>query len=178
MTGVRIYGCHIGQEVPEVVDHEWLNILVIHAPISDDHPYAKYNAEEFLKEHSDYDLILCGDIHKKFVIEKEGRIICNTGPMIRKTVKEWEHAPCYFEYDTTDRTLIECEIPHEPAEDVLSHEHIEAEEKRQEMLGEFVTKVKSKKMESTKIEKNIQTFCEQNEISTKTQDILAEVMND
>ena len=62
------------------------NILVIHAPISDaplfpGHEFSK--ASLLLKKHKEFDLILCGDIHKAFVTRHGKTTIVNTGSMIR-----------------------------------------------------------------------------------------------
>lgn len=178
--GVRIYGCHIGQPVSEVEDHEFKNLLVIHAPISlEDHPYVEHNAEDFLTKHKDYDLILCGDIHKKFIFEKANRIICNTGPMIRKTVDDFNHEPCFFVYDSAKHCITEHKIPYLPPEEVLSREHIEASEKREALLKEFITQVSANKgVQSSNLFKNIERFIKVNKVPQSVQNILSEVMQD
>lgn len=143
---IDVYGVNYGQDIPETIGGADINILVIHAPIAEralwpSHDYI--DARKFLGEHDDFDLILCGDIHRKFLIEKEGQIICNTGCMMRISVDLWSHHPGFFVYDTKKKfnRIEEIEIPHELSAKVLSREHIEREERVKNMLNEFVEAV-------------------------------------
>jgi len=98
IRNVRIYGASHGQEIP-VPDDGLVNILVVHEPIAMEWAGVDYiDAEVFLKEHKEYDYILCGDIHRKFLIQKNGRTILNTGPMVRRSATEYnfKHAPGFL----------------------------------------------------------------------------------
>jgi len=179
LEGVRVYGCHVGQDIPAPKDTKSLNILVIHAPISlEKAAFAHFNAKSFLHDNPKYNLILCGDIHKKFVYEEKGAIICNTGPMIRKTVAEWNHEPTFFVYDTDNQDLVEVTIPHEAAEQVLSREHIEVEERREGLMQKFIDKVGKVKMGSTKLVKNITKFLKANDMPQEVKEILDGLINE
>ena len=134
LDSTYVYGASYGQEVVEPYKEACTNILVIHAPILKGKIWAQQEnydyAPGFLRKHKEYDLILCGDIHQKFIFRDEKRIICNTGCMIRKSVDQWEHNPGLYIYDTETRKIEWEEIPHEPPEDVMSREHLEKESHR------------------------------------------------
>lgn len=152
---VALYGSNWGDNIGN--EHfKWpcqqgvTNILVIHAPISDQSLWEGQDylhAERFIK-NTPYKLVLCGDIHRTFAIKHEDRWICNTGPMIRKeaSLYNFSHRPCVFLYDTASNKLELVVIPHEPAEGVLNRDHIERDQARQKStmdMSQFVEKVKA-----------------------------------
>jgi DNA repair exonuclease SbcCD nuclease subunit len=145
--GVTVYGTSYGEEVPCDLKESRYNILVIHAPIAEKGiPGVNYiDALQFLKEHDEYDFILCGDIHEKFLIKHKGRFICNTGPMLRMEATKYmfDHRPCFFVVDTIKKDMIEeVLIPTAPAKLVLSRDHIEKQKQRQDEFNDFIERVK------------------------------------
>ena len=181
---INIYGASISQDVPEVLDTTKKNILSIHAPIAEaalfpSHDY--YDAKFFLDKYPDYDIILCGDIHRRFAITADGgkRVILNTGPIVRKegTVYNMEHVPGFYIIDTKTNDIKFHEIPHKEAEKVLTREHIIDKNERDDSLSEFVSTINESEVKGTDIKKNVQTFIDQNEISDDIKTILATTMN-
>jgi len=145
--GVTVYGASYGEEAPFDLRASDYNILVIHAPIAEKGiPGVNYiDALQFLKEHDEYDLILCGDIHEKFLIKHKGRVICNTGPMLRIEATKYmlNHRPCFFVFDTDKKNMIEeVLIPTAPGKLVLSRDHIEKQKQRQDEFNDFIERVK------------------------------------
>lgn len=145
--GVTVYGASYGEEVPFDLRASDYNILVIHAPIAEKGiPGVNYiDALQFLKEHDEYDLILCGDIHEKFLIKHKGKVICNTGPMLRIEATKYmlNHRPCFFVFDTDKKNMIEeVLIPTAPGKLVLSRDHIEKQKQRQDEFNDFIERVK------------------------------------
>ena len=183
---VHVYGASYDQEVPEVKDKKAVNILVIHKMIVDKKAWATQEdcvyAPEFLNTHKDFDLILCGDLHRKFKFESadgKGRIICNTGPLTRMTADKYNfsHAPGFFEYNTNTRKLKWHEIPHEPAEAVLTRDHIEQEQERTLKLDEFVEAVRKGEIESgTSFGDNLAMLIKQEKVNDGVKGILSRVM--
>jgi len=177
---IRIYGCHHGEKVPKT-KKIGLNILVVHAPIALKPLWSGQHymdAEDYLDKHKSFDLILCGDIHRKFLERDENRLICNTGPMLRKTAEEYsfEHKPGFFVYDTVDRSIDWEEISHKKAASVLSRDHIEDPKEVRYMLDDFIDEMSKDIKIDTDLVKNIYSFIEANDIAQEVQDLLAEVM--
>lgn len=144
--GVTVYGASYGEEVPFDLRASDYNILVIHAPIAEKGiPGVNYiDALQFLKEHDEYDFILCGDIHEKFLIKYKNRFICNTGPMLRMEATKYmfKHQPCFFVLDTDNNEIDKISIPAAPADSVLSRDHIEKQKQRQDEFNDFIERVK------------------------------------
>ncbi len=178
--GYCIYGCHYGQEPPMPKSKDSHNVLVIHAPIAKkalwhDHEYM--DAEKYLDEHKEYKLILCGDIHQQFHIEKKGRHIVNTGPLMRRsaTTYNFKHKPSIAIYDGEDIEWII--VPHESGERVLSREHIESEQNKIEILDDFIFDMKSVKVdEGVSLVDNIWKFVKENKVEQGVVDVLAETI--
>lgn len=180
---VGLYGASWGEEIPEVDKISDINVLVIHASISDEALFLGHEftpAKKFLRDHSDFDLILCGDIHRHFVVESGGRYLVNTGPMVRRTADRYNfsHKPCFYVYDTNDKALEKHIIPCEPAEKVLSRDHIEMREDSELMLEEFVSSVDNTGIDEVSFEENLKKFVQGNEIDQEVIYAITEVMEE
>jgi hypothetical protein len=139
------------------------------------------DALTYLKENSGYDLILCGDIHQKFCFSYKGRHIVNAGPMIRKeaTAYNFLHKPGFFVYDTDTQLMPEwVEIPHAPADQVLSRTHIDYDAEAITVLDEFIGSIVDSdlSMEANFID-NLWLFVQKNKIEKPVVDILSEIVN-
>ncbi len=101
-NGVNIYGCHYGDEIPEITT-EGLNILVIHKMIIAEKKLWR-RQERFTKSSSllrkhNFDLIVAGDNHNTFQDVYRNRYLVNAGSLMRTNIDQEEHKPCFFIYD-------------------------------------------------------------------------------
>jgi len=184
-NGVDLYGCSYGQEVPKVKKDRTRipAILVIHAPIAEKAlwPGQQYmDATDFIKKHEEFDVILCGDIHQSFRLRYKGRWIVNTGPLIRReaTLYNFAHRPGFFVYDSVDESMAWMEIPHRPAEEVLSRMHLEYEKEGESILNEFIASISSADIdEGADFIDNLWKFVKKNKIKRSVTDLLAEVVD-
>ena len=181
----HIYGCSFSsQQVPAVRDKAALNILVIHATISDSTPWVGADnftlAPHFLREHKNFDIILCGDIHKKFYAKSGKRFLCNTGPILRREASEdmFAHHPGFFHYEIEKDELTWYEIPHKPADEVLTREHIETPQEVQQLLGEFIASMQQGQhiIPSMQFKQNLVNYIRQNEVPDPVRKILTDIM--
>lgn len=189
---VHIYGCDYGNEtIPVVREKDVTNILVIHKMITDRplwYGHEDYtDAERFLEENKDFKIIHCGDAHRTFIIQtKEGRVICNTGPLLRLEANEamFEHRPCFFVYDLESDKMEVIQIPHKPAEEVLSRAHIEREHAKKELLDTFIESVKDNlAVENNQVTgmgfmDNLQMLIKTTGVNQEVQDIISKVMEE
>jgi DNA repair exonuclease SbcCD nuclease subunit len=177
---VKIYGASWGQEIPK--PNGEVNILVIHKNISDaplfpGHEYT--NAEMFLRSHPEYHVIVCGDIHKRFLFQKNGRFIVNPGPLLRMEATEYNMTtvPKFAVLDTDNQSLDWVSIPHEPSEVVLTRKHIENKRETENMLDEFIKNVSVDHKITFSFKENLQEYLTTNSISQQVKDIISEVIN-
>lgn len=183
---VKIFGINFEDnlDIADLIDSfefrpNRIHALVVHAPISDSPAFQGHeflNATLFLKKHKRFDLILCGDIHKKFKIQLNGRWIVNTGCIIRKNQDEYNqtYSPSFFIWDTAKRTINEIKIPHKPASKVFNQiETIEAKN----TLDDFINSIIIPAEESTDIASAIQKFIKDNNIDPDIANLISEVMS-
>lgn len=194
---IHIYGVSYGQSVPKVVDEKALNILVIHKMVVGTKLWPNQkdyiSAPVFLKNNPDYHLILCGDAHQKFLFKDGNRIICNTGPLLRKEASEemLSHKPGFYEYDTNSKKIVWYEIPHQPAEKVLTRNHIDGVGMRDKLIDKFIStinserawlqgvtggNVNSERIIGTDFKSNLIEFLKTNKIGTDVKEIISKVM--
>jgi len=157
-------------------------ILIVHAPILMSKLWEEqknyYYAPEFLKRHKEFDLILCGDIHKKFeFIGEDGRIICNTGPLLRISADLADHHPGFYIYDTEEKKIEWHEVPHAPADEVISREHLEEEKRKEQMLSEFAQEIlKDEEVEGNSFFDNLNALVEKEGVSEGVKSIIGRLI--
>lgn len=118
------------------------------------------NAKELLKKYPQFDLILTGDNHCTFVEEYQGRILVNPGSMMRMTAAQIDHKPCVFLWYADTNTVVPVYLPIQ--EGIISREHIEVKEERNERIDAFVSKLNTNYKLEISFEENLTQFFEVN----------------
>lgn len=123
---LNIYGTSFGEEVPvtEYSCKERFNILIIHEMIGDRELYPGQELQDpirFLKKYPNYQLVVCGDYHYRFIQQFENRVIINPGCLVRKTISKWdlEHKPAVVIFDTKTMISEVVELTCKPVEEVF-----------------------------------------------------------
>ena len=174
---VNVIGTSWGEEIIKPIT-TGINILVIHKNITTksiwkDHEFIE--SRKFLKIFKEFDLVLCGDIHRNFIQKSKNkkRFICNTGPMLRLEATQYnmEHNPKFYIYDTEKRTIKSKFIPCEPANEVLSNRHLEILQDC-ESLSDIYIKINERK--ST----DIMTIIKKLVIKSKNSKVIQEIIEE
>lgn len=145
IEGIEVVGASFGEPVPEPPREGRNTILVVHAPISTRElwPGHKYNSAVVYSKRHPYDLILCGDIHRKFrtiVGTKNKKYCVNTGPLLRREAKEYnfKHKPGFALWTPEATSPLKfINVPCKPATDVLTVEASNTEKKIQRTLNDL-----------------------------------------
>jgi predicted phosphodiesterase len=180
-TDIQIFGANFGHKLGSI-QRKGVTLGIIHASISMEALYPGQifsTPVNFMKENPGYDLILCGDIHRMFYAEKNGCQILNTGPMTRQEATEYnfEHKPGFAVLETDDMSIEWIEIPHSPADSVLSRSHLVRQKENKEMLGGFVSELSGEEQISgVSFIENLWDFVKENRIEQSVVDILAETI--
>lgn len=135
--GFRVFGASWMDNIPKP-SSDWINLLVIHAPISPSKLFHGHNytsIKSFVEDNPAYSLIICGDVHRTFMEEHKGVLVMNSGPLVRKEADEYNmiHKPGFFFIDMEDVSIKFREVDHRPAKEVLSRDR-SAEKKRKELV--------------------------------------------
>jgi DNA repair exonuclease SbcCD nuclease subunit len=167
--------CHFGQESTEpsfVIKGR--NILVWHKMVwQGKKPYPTCidePASSILKRYPAYSTILCGDNHKTFVEQYEGRLLVNPGSLMRMDADQVDHKPCIFLWYASDNTVQQVFLPIE--EGVVSRIHLEQKEERDERISAFVEKLQGEYETSLSFEDNLSEFMKVNNVDKTVREII------
>jgi DNA repair exonuclease SbcCD nuclease subunit len=126
-------------------------------------------ASKLLKQYPEYQLIVTGDNHQPFVQEYEGRILVNPGSLSRQKASE-THLPRVYLYNAESNTVEPVFIPIE--ENVITREHLEKEEQRNERIDIFVSQLSENWKVSMSFEDNLQRLEKKNQVRQSVMQIV------
>lgn len=175
MNNSLLWGASFGQDLPKVTQFQnKQNILVIHQPILMSKLWKGQRdvnyAPQFLMDHPEFDLILCGDIHNRFIfVDNNKRIICNSGPLLRReaSLDMLEHRPGFYVYQPLSKNIFWEEIPHETADKVLSREHIDSTKDLNDKMDKFIELIREEKAVNVSFKENLEVFLTKTDIIEK-----------
>lgn len=167
-------GTHWGQEVTSSFTYKGRNILVMHRFIWDgkNQPWPgcdELTAEQALDTFTEYDLILTGDNHQPFTYEKDGRLLVNPGCLTRQTAAFKKHKPRVYLYDAKKNTVKPYYIP--VSEEVITREHIEVKENRDERMEAFISKLDTEFESEINVDSIFDKFFKQNKVDKEVEQI-------
>jgi DNA repair exonuclease SbcCD nuclease subunit len=122
-----------------------------------------------------YDLIVTGDNHVPFVEKYENRLLVNPGSIFRLEAGQINHKPRIYLYYSKDNTVEPIYLPIK--NDVISREHIEIMEKRNERIDAFVSSLNTQFDLKLSFEKNLEKFQQDNQIDKKIIDIVYKLID-
>jgi len=137
---IHIYGASWREEIPEIIDKNYFNILVAHRMVINTKLWAGQKDATWADElnNSGFDLILSGDNHQKFV---RGKVI-NAGSIMRSTTAQLEHQPAIFKirvWGDKQFDIQEIPIPIEPVEKVFNMIKVRREKEKSNEMNEFIS---------------------------------------
>lgn len=120
------------------------------------HDQVAHSARWYLRKFSCYDLIVSGDNHQSFVVKYKGRWLVNPGSLMRMTANQIDHQPSVYLWYSKDNDVERVYLPIE--QDVISREHLEVQEGRNERIESFVNRLKDSEELGLSYEKNLEAF--------------------
>lgn len=133
-------------------------------------------AISFLKKMKGYDLIVTGHNHQPFVVEHEGRLLVNPGSLMRMHADQIDHKPRVYLWYAKDNTVEPVYLPIE--QEVISREHIERVEERDNRLEAFVTRLKDDYEIGISFKNNLEGFFSKNNTRRSVEDMVWEAHNE
>lgn len=122
-----------------------------------------------LDTYKQYDLIVTGDNHQPFVCEEDGRLLVNPGSLTRQTAKQISYRPRVWLYNSKRNKVkpyyLKC------AKDVISRQHIERKEERDERITAFVERLGTEWEADLDFAENLRRFEKENDIDDQVMKI-------
>jgi predicted phosphodiesterase len=171
-------GVHWGQtpnkNIPYCIpDDNFENVLVWHhlTYLKPPFPGAEGGmAEGILRKYPQYDLIVTGDCHQSFTVEHQGRRLVNPGNLTRQVADQIDFQPAVYLWYAEDNSVKRIPLPIQSG--VISREHIDIKEKRNERIDAFVSKLNDDYQTDISFEKNLERFFESNTIKESVKNIV------
>lgn len=113
-------------------------------------------ALQLLKKMQGYDLIIVGHNHQHFMVNYNGRKLISPGSLTRTTADQINYEPCVFLW-YADTNQIEA-IPVPIKKDVISREHIDAVERKDERIDSFVSRLSDDMEIGLSFEQNLENY--------------------
>jgi predicted phosphodiesterase len=131
-------------------------------------------ATGLLRKHPQYDLIVTGHNHIPFVEEFKGRLLVNPGSIFRTTAAQIEHRPRVYLWYADTNTVKPVYIPIE--KDVISREHIERTEERNQRIDAFIETFSDDWEAQMSFEDNIEIFKTEHMVKKPVMQIIYEAL--
>ena len=173
-------GCHWGQKPKEssLILHSGTtycrDILVYHImTYQGKKPWPDCTdpmAAKLLRKYPQYDLILTGHNHQSFTETHEGRLLVNPGSLTRHKADQVDHRPSVYLYYAKDNSVERVYLPIEQG--VISREHIEQREERNDRIDAFISKLDDDFEASVSFEENLERFEQANNIRQSVMQIV------
>ena len=109
-----------------------------------------------------------------FVEEYEGRLLVNPGSMMRITAKQIDHKPRVYLWYADTNTVTPVYLPIE--EGVISREHIDKVQDRDERIHAFISKLNEDWKAEMSFEENLKAFFNVNKVPGTIQNIIHKAM--
>lgn len=124
---------------------------------------------KLLRKYPDYDLIVTGHNHKPFVETYEGRLLVNPGSLTRQSANE-THRPRVYLWYAVDNSVEPVYLP--APEGVITREHIEIREQRDQRIEAFVSKLDDDWKAEMSFEDNLEVFFQTNPVRKSVKEII------
>ena len=180
---VFVYGKAFGCKDIEIDNKKMaFKILVVHDMIGDKPLYPGQeitSAKTYLKKYDEFDLILCGDYHYPFWEELKGRIILNTGCLLRLTRNEEDmnRTPHFYILDIPDlgvTKLKKYDIPIDPPESVFLT-NVHGQKSDNSSILALIEKLKQKGVGIGYLQ-NLETYYQEHEVPEAIKILIAEAL--
>ena len=136
------------------------------------------SAAKLLRKYSQYDLIVTGDNHKPFVEQYEGRVLVNPGSLSRQTADQYNHEPRVYLWYADTNSVLPVYIPIECPCNVISKEHLEHTQERNDRIDAFVSAFNDIEGTSVSFEDNVDLFFKENQVRESVKNITYKSMED
>ncbi len=133
------------------------------------------NAKAIMKKLKGFDLIVTGDNHQPFIMKSGKQLLVNPGSLMRMSADQMEHKPrVYLWYADTN----EVEAVYLPIEEgVVTRQHIERVEERDERMAAFVRRLDDDFSVELSFEENLKKYFQVNRTSRVVEKLVWEAID-
>lgn len=130
----------------------------------------KDEASSILRTYGKKALLLTGDNHETFTLRRNNKVLVNPGSITRQTAAQADHEPCVFVWYEDTNEIDDILLPYK--KDVISREHLENKEAKDERIEAFISRLKGEWEASVSFERNIEQFLSANKVRQSVIDLV------
>jgi exonuclease SbcD len=165
INGIDIYGLNYGQETSDyIISKNKKRILVMHEMVTEEKTklFESSTPEEILNKYPQFDLIICGHNHKRFVEWIDHRCFLSPGSLMRMDSDQIDYKPnIYAVY--LDKNRIES-IPVPIEKNVFDVKAIKIRKQKDKRVEKFVNSLSTNYNIDISFEKNMERSIKENNI--------------
>ncbi|MFA5394396.1 MAG: metallophosphoesterase [Methanogenium sp.] len=148
--------------------------MIVHTKLWEDQEDFEY-ADNFLEKHR-FDLVVSGDNHQSFIVKNGNRYLINCGSMMRSNIKQVDHKPMVYIFDTKERRLKTIPVPIFPPEKVFKMEEVAKTKEHNEKLESFIEGLSQHKDMGLSFTDNLFSYMKKNNIEEPIQDLFRRLL--
>ena len=177
-TKINFYGCSFNQEIPEIVDADAYNILVIHDMIVDERNEFwedKFRLAPTLLRSHKFNLVIAGDNHKPFITNYRSRRLVMCGSIMRKNIDQKDYEPKFYITYIPNNQHEEVKFPIEP--NVFKEEKVALGKERKVIVEKFAESLKDSNLVGLQFNDRIkQAVSDSDELEDHVVETINEIM--
>jgi len=127
-------------------------------------------ARNLLRKYKEFDLIVTGHNHQAFIETYNNRLLVNPGSLTRQEAGQIDFKPRVYLWHADTNTVTPVYLPIQ--EGVISQEHIQVKEKRENRIDAFISRLDEDWESTMDFEQNLESFKQVNEIKPEIMDIV------
>jgi len=131
-------------------------------------------AKSILKKMWGFDLILSGDNHQSFSEVLGNQVLVNSGSFMRTRADQIEHKPSIYLWCAKTNEVERVYIPIEKG--VISRNHIDVKNDKNERIEAFVSKLKDNKEIGLSFTDNLELYLKKNKVSKSIEKVIHECL--
>ena len=157
----------------------WRSIALIHTLVlgPKDAKMKGSTVQEIFDKMPKFDLIICGDNHKSFVVRNnnyaDGCLFVSPGSMMRMTADQIDYKPRVYLWYADTNTVEPAYYPIESG--VVTREHIDKKQEKEMILEAFVQSTQGGEVTAS-FEKNMEKYLQQNKVSANVESKIYKAM--
>ena len=157
------------------VENRDISVALIHTLVlgPKDENMKGSTVQEIFNKMQGFNLIVCGDNHKAFIVEENGRLLVSPGSMMRMTADQIDYKPRVYLWYADTNTVEPAYYPIESG--VVTREHIDKKKEKEMLLEAFVQSTQGREVTAS-FEKNMEKYLQQNKVSTNIESKIYKVM--
>lgn len=129
-------------------------------------------AKDVLKEFSEFDLIVTGDFHIPCIERSRGRLLVNSGSLMRQSADQIDYRPRVYLWNADANDVTPAYLPIDPV--AVSREHLDRVKERDARIEAFVKRLDIGWAAELSFESNLERFLQDHadDIDTRTTELV------